>query len=64
MLRREVRSFIACCETIHSVLAQGEKLTPDESEVIEMSAIELLSKLRQPNPKLPATDWGHAFRQP
>lgn len=44
-LRPEVQRFITACETIHGLLASGEKLTSDEFGVIEMSASELLSKI-------------------
>lgn len=45
-LRPEVRDFVASCERIQGLLAQKVSLTPDESELLEMCAIELLSKLR------------------
>lgn len=59
-IRPEVRSFIASCECIHGLLAQGENLTTDEAEMLEMSTIDLLSKLRSPYPKPPAPQRGHA----
>jgi hypothetical protein len=42
---QEVQDFIRVSEAIHSVLASGRRLTPDEKEVLEQCAIELLSKL-------------------
>jgi hypothetical protein len=44
--RKEVQRFISACETIQSLLACGGSLTPDERDVVEFSAIDLLSKLR------------------
>ncbi len=48
-LRQEVRDFIASCERIQGLLAQGVSLTPDESDLLEMCTIDLLSKLRSAN---------------
>lgn len=42
----EVQKFIGACEAIHGLLASGVPLTPDETGVIEMSASELLRKIR------------------
>ncbi len=45
-LRHEVQHFISACEAIQALLAQGEVLTMDERDVIELSAIELLTKIK------------------
>lgn len=42
----EVHEFIRACEELLAKIAQGGKLTPDEQGVIELAAIELLSKIR------------------
>ena len=42
---KEAESFVRACETIHALLAQGPLLCEDR-DIIEFSAIELLSKLR------------------
>jgi hypothetical protein len=46
----EVQRFIAACEAIHGLLAEGKELTADERQVIEEVAIELLGKVK-PNRK-------------
>ena len=43
---REVQKFISACESIHSRLDQGGLLTLDEQELIEISARDLLEKLK------------------
>lgn len=42
----EVHEFIRSCEELLAKLAQGGRLTADEQGVIELAAIELLSKIR------------------
>ena len=42
---QEVQEFIRVSEAIQGLLASGKRLTPDEKEVLEQCAIELLSKL-------------------
>ncbi len=42
----EVHEFIRCCEELLAKLEQGGKLTPDEQGVIELAAIEVLSKVK------------------
>ena len=44
-LCQEVQDFIRVSEAIQGLLASGKRLTPDEKEVLEQCAIELLSKL-------------------
>ena len=44
---QEAMNFVRACESIHSLMARGP-LNPDDIELIEYSAIELLSKLRRP----------------
>ena len=39
---QEVRNFILACEVIQARLAQGDRLTADERQVIEFSALDLL----------------------
>jgi hypothetical protein len=43
---QEVRTFLYACEAIHSLLARGGSLTPDERQVVEFSAIDLLTRVR------------------
>jgi hypothetical protein len=43
---QEVQKFITACEAIHALLLRGGSLTPDERDVVEFSAIDLLSKVR------------------
>jgi hypothetical protein len=43
---QEVQRFISACEAIHSLLLRGGSLTPDEREVVEYSAIDLLTRVR------------------
>ncbi|HKO30694.1 MAG TPA: hypothetical protein VJU54_06125 [Nitrospiraceae bacterium] len=40
----EAANFVRACEAIHSLLAHGP-LLPDDRDLIEWSAINLLSKL-------------------
>jgi hypothetical protein len=42
---KEAASFVRACELIHSLLALG-CLPSEDRDIIEWSAIELLSKLR------------------
>lgn len=49
LVREEVRSFISGCEKIHELLVGGGRLTEDESGVIEMAAIELLTEMGPKN---------------
>ena len=44
---KETNAFVHACEAIHALLAQG-MLTPDDRSIIEISGIELLSKLTTP----------------
>lgn len=44
--RPEVKNFVAACEKIQALLAQGTKLEQDERELIEFCVTELLDKLR------------------
>jgi hypothetical protein len=41
----ETKVFVSACEAIHGLLVQGP-LPYDDRDVIEISAIELLGKLR------------------
>ena len=55
-LCQEVQKFVSACENIQSLLAQGSSLTPDERDVIEQSAIDLLTNVK---PDI----WTRAFRK-
>ncbi len=52
-LRQEVQNFISACEHIYDLLAEGGALTDDERGVLEMAAIEFLSKIRPDNGSRP-----------
>ena len=41
---KEVLNFVRACETLHVLLAHGDKLTPEDLDLIEVSANELLDK--------------------
>lgn len=45
-LCHEVQKFISACENIQSLLAQGGSLNSDERDLIELSAIDLLSHVK------------------
>lgn len=45
---KEVADFVRACEIIHGRLEHGDPLTPDERDLIEASADELLDKLTPP----------------
>jgi hypothetical protein len=49
-LRDEVRRFIGASEHIQDLLAGGGRLTEDERNVIETTAIELLAAIRPSKP--------------
>ena len=55
-LCQEVQKFVSACENIQSLLAQGSSLTSDERDVIEQSAIDLLTNVK---PDI----WTRAFRK-
>ncbi len=42
---KEVLNFVRACEFIHGRLAHGDPLTPEERDLIEVSANELLDEL-------------------
>jgi hypothetical protein len=42
---QEATNFVRACEAIHGVLAVG-MLAPEDRDLIEFSAIDLLSKLQ------------------
>lgn len=42
----EVQKFISACENLQSLLAQGGSLNSDEKDLIEESAIDLLSNVK------------------
>jgi hypothetical protein len=42
---KEATDFVRICETIHHLLDRGDALTPEDRDLIEFSANELLEKL-------------------
>jgi hypothetical protein len=44
-LRKDVRDLITVSEKLQSALAQGERLTDDETGIIQMCSSELLASL-------------------
>lgn len=42
----ETTDFISACEALHTRLARSGTLTLEEKDLIEFSAIELLSKVK------------------
>ena len=53
---QEVRNFVCACEDIHALLTH-EPLAPDDRDLIEISCIDLLSKLR---PDYNRSAWAHS----
>jgi hypothetical protein len=43
---QEVQKFITACEDIHALLLCGGSLTPAERDVVELSAMDLLTRVR------------------
>ena len=43
---KEVTDFVRACETIHVLLATGDRLTPDDRGLIVFSGRELLRILK------------------
>ncbi len=41
----EATNFVRACDAIHVLLGRGDTLTPEERNLIEVSANELLDKL-------------------
>ena len=44
-VNKEVMNFVRACEDINALLDRGDTLTPEERDLIEVSADELLDKL-------------------
>lgn len=44
--RAEVKHFVAVCEKIQALLAQGTRLEQDERDLIEFCVCELRNKIR------------------
>ncbi|HLA62513.1 MAG TPA: hypothetical protein VK626_09740 [Nitrospiraceae bacterium] len=42
---KEATDFVRACKAIHALLERGDTLTPDDRDLIEFSANELLDKL-------------------
>lgn len=42
----ETKEFVHACEALHALLDNGGTLAPDERDLIEISGVDLLSKLR------------------
>jgi hypothetical protein len=40
---KEATDFVRACEAIHHLLERGDTLTPEDQDLIEFSATELLS---------------------
>lgn len=43
-IRKPVRDLITINENIQSALIQGERLTPDEMDIVRICCVELLSR--------------------
>ena len=46
MLSQETMDFLSACEALHQRLAQSDMLTGEEKDLIEFSAIDLLSNVK------------------
>jgi hypothetical protein len=42
-IRKNVRDLISLNERLQSALIQGERLTPDERDIVRLCSVELLS---------------------
>ena len=42
---KETTNFVDACEAIHALLERGDTLTPEDRDLIEFNADELLDKL-------------------
>jgi hypothetical protein len=45
-LSQETMDFLSACEALHARLVQSDTLTLEEKDLIEFSAIDLLSKVK------------------
>ena len=45
-VNKEILTFVLACEAIHALLERGDTLTPDDRDLIEFNASDLLSKVR------------------
>ena len=45
-LSQETMDFLSACEALHTRLVQSDTLTLEERDLIEFSAIDLLSKVK------------------
>jgi hypothetical protein len=45
-LCKEVRTFVSACEDVHAKMIEGGKLTVDERDVVEESALDLLARIQ------------------
>ena len=45
--RQEVQELISACAGLHALFVDGGRLTPDEQDVVEFFASDLLSRVKQ-----------------
>lgn len=45
LFRPEITNFISASERVQSMLAQGERLSSDEAEVVRFCAVEMLERI-------------------
>ena len=48
LFRPEIANFISASERVQSMLAQGERLSSDEADVVRFCAVEILEKVAEP----------------
>ena len=48
---KEATNFVLACEAIHALLERGDTLTPEDRDLIEFNADELLDKLTPAYPR-------------
>ena len=46
--RKDILDFISVSERLQSMLAQGDRLSADEADVVRLCAAELLEKVPEP----------------
>ena len=54
-IRKDVRDLITINERLQSALIQGERLTPEETDIVQVCANELLSRALAKEP-VPSVD--------
>ena len=45
-LRQEVQQLLNVCAGLHALFEDGVRLTPDERDVVEFCAIQLMSRVK------------------